>query len=336
MDAPGIPLRKLKRCEAVLQRRLKDVVVVLGRSSTARHYEAVCRTCECLGVQNVWILEHPPPRKLEECPTREAAEQLEESFQLPNAGSGIFKKARKFLSVRRFKRTRDLMDACKEEGLDVWCVHGLAREEYSFDFAEAYGCEDLFEGHGGGESSRSLRRLQGMAPRDVPKRVALVFCTDENGFSRELMEGCAEHVTYETKAGTSLHISVSSALVIHRVIHLKRQKGPGVLQRVLGWVAGGAHGGDRGEYRYTYAFSERDWEEMHKGDLDEGTKLELRRKWFKLLAKTEVRNEEYCKYLKNPVKPFGDLRHPNQFREARIPPKMQKRLAAREEKAGFT
>ena len=109
-------------------RRLKDVVVVLERSSTARHYEAVCRTCECLGVQNVWILEHPPPRKLEECPTREAAEKLEESFKLPKPGSGIFKKARKFLSVRHFNRTRDLMDACKEEGLDVSVRHNIEKD----------------------------------------------------------------------------------------------------------------------------------------------------------------------------------------------------------------
>lgn len=52
-------------------RRLQNVVVVLERSSSTRHYEAVCRTCECLGVQNVWCLEHPPPQQLEKCETEQ-------------------------------------------------------------------------------------------------------------------------------------------------------------------------------------------------------------------------------------------------------------------------
>ena len=74
MDAPDIPLRKIKRMEAVLQRRIKDVIVVLGRSSPTRDCEAVVRTCECLGTQRVWLLEHPPPEDAAKCKTEEVSE----------------------------------------------------------------------------------------------------------------------------------------------------------------------------------------------------------------------------------------------------------------------
>ena len=118
------------------KRRIANVFIVLERSSKTRDYEAMCRTCECLGVQNVWILEHPPPRKLEECESAAERSLLEETFTLPRAGFGIFKKARKFLTVRYFRSAGDFVDA-------IWKTNDALRARGSLTCPSKCDCDQV-------------------------------------------------------------------------------------------------------------------------------------------------------------------------------------------------
>lgn len=224
--------------------------------------------------------------------------------------------------MRRFKHSSDFLATCESENLEVWCAHSLARDEYNFDYVGAYGCEDVI---------RDMSRVQDLGPRDVPRRVALVFCMDENGFSREVIRRSSRHLTYGTGSGVSLDISVGAALVIHRVIHLKRQKRDGLRDRIVDLATGRG----REDFKYVYSFPEGKLDRMHRGDLDGKALVQLRERWFRILAKTEYRHEEYKKYIRRPLEPFGDLRPPDQFRQGRICPRIKKRNAAREQQAGF-
>lgn len=96
-----------------------------------------------------------------------------------------------------------------------------------------------------------------------------------------------------------------------------------------------ATGRGREDFKYVYSFPEGKLDRMHRGDLDGKALVQLRERWFRILAKTEYRHEEYKKYIRRPLEPFGDLRPPDQFRQGRICPRIKKRNAAREQQAGF-
>ena len=78
----------------------------------------MCRTCECLGLQNVWILDHPPPEQVERCETSEDLASLEKTFALPNSGKGICK-VMKYLTWRRFRSIAAFHEECKQQKLEV-------------------------------------------------------------------------------------------------------------------------------------------------------------------------------------------------------------------------
>lgn len=90
-DTAGDPLRRLRKAEAVLARRTRRLVVVLEKSRESRDHEALLRTCECLGIQHVFIIVHAGEQV-----SRQAvpAKKLRAKDRRgPWVGSGILKKS---------------------------------------------------------------------------------------------------------------------------------------------------------------------------------------------------------------------------------------------------
>ena len=187
-------------------------------------------------------------------------------------------------------------------------MHALEREDYNFDFAKTYECEEGVWGN--------VTKVQDLKIEELPRKVAIVFCADENGFAREVVEEAKVFCQYREER--SLCVNVCCALVLNRIAFMKR--------KLIGDV----------------------------GNLDRNTLIQLREKFFKILARKSPQKEELfkeCEYfifscplfsfclftdfaqflfldVKKPVKPFGDLRHPDQFRKARVHKKILIRAEA--------
>jgi hypothetical protein len=56
-EVPGEAPRRLRKAETILQRRTGELLLVLEASYDLRNQAAVLRTADCLGIQNVWIVE---------------------------------------------------------------------------------------------------------------------------------------------------------------------------------------------------------------------------------------------------------------------------------------
>ena len=54
--------RVARRIETVLARRTSRLIVILERLVDGHNYSAIFRTCEALGIQNVWIIGPPEER----------------------------------------------------------------------------------------------------------------------------------------------------------------------------------------------------------------------------------------------------------------------------------
>jgi len=59
IDVQDDPLRRVRKCEAVIQRRTDRLVIVLERTTQSHNYSAVLRTAEALGIQHVWMVSPP-------------------------------------------------------------------------------------------------------------------------------------------------------------------------------------------------------------------------------------------------------------------------------------
>ena len=58
-DSADDPLRRFRKCEAVIHRRNSRVVVVIERCNESHNYSAVLRTAEALGYHHVWVVAPP-------------------------------------------------------------------------------------------------------------------------------------------------------------------------------------------------------------------------------------------------------------------------------------
>lgn len=58
-DIHGSKLRRLRKCEAVIQRRTSRIILVIERSTKSHNYSAVIRTAEALGIQHLWVISPP-------------------------------------------------------------------------------------------------------------------------------------------------------------------------------------------------------------------------------------------------------------------------------------
>lgn len=92
--------RRLRRAEAVLQRRTSRLILVLERPWDDQNVQAVYRTAESFGVQNVWTVKHPDgPGRM---------------------SKSVTKGSHHWLSQREFEDTSACIAALREAGCVIW------------------------------------------------------------------------------------------------------------------------------------------------------------------------------------------------------------------------
>lgn len=93
---------RLRRAEAVLQRRTARLVLILERPWNDENVQAVLRTAESFGIQHVWTIKHPHTRG--------------------RAHRSVTKGSHQWLTRRFFGEIRECVAAAEEEGLELWAT----------------------------------------------------------------------------------------------------------------------------------------------------------------------------------------------------------------------
>ena len=99
MTEDPAPMR-LRRAEAVLQRRTSRLILVMERPWNDENVQAVLRTAESFGVQHVWMIRHP------------------EKKAKPN--KSVTKGSHRWLTRRIFDSIEECIAALKEEKVEIW------------------------------------------------------------------------------------------------------------------------------------------------------------------------------------------------------------------------
>lgn len=95
------PLR-LRRAEAILQRRTSRLVLVMERPWNDENVQAVLRTAEAFGVQHVWTIRHPGKKS--------------------RLAKSVTKGSHRWLTRRLFESIEDCIAAAREEQLTIWAT----------------------------------------------------------------------------------------------------------------------------------------------------------------------------------------------------------------------
>lgn len=200
--------RLLRKAEAVILGRTASVVLVLERSGKSHNYSAVLRTAEALGVHGVWCVDPPAFDKDEtKRAARKKSKQWEEDRNELREHVAFAKKAAKWLDVRDFASTGDLVAALRADGRRIW-VTDLSQ------FAEPLAPP------GGAHATPRAVTTGSQAP-PPPRRIALCFGTELVGASPELLAAADRRVYLPLRGfADSLNLSVAAALVLQRVLDL--------------------------------------------------------------------------------------------------------------------
>eukprot|EP00040_Diaphanoeca_grandis_P042345 m.264744 g.264744 ORF g.264744 m.264744 type:complete len:331 (-) comp58006_c0_seq1:29-1021(-) len=118
-SAPDAQLRRLRKAETVLTRRSGKIIVVLEGVYDQQNVTAILRSCDCLGVQHVWIVD-PITFKNEDS----------HSVQYDQ-----------WLTVRRFQTTEHCVSALRHLGYAIW-VTELGQRSECLDPAWKAQCPD--------------------------------------------------------------------------------------------------------------------------------------------------------------------------------------------------
>ena len=95
------------RCERVLRKRTKSVLLVLDRITDPHNEAAAHRCAEALGVQHVWTVA-PPLQPQKKRPKRDT--------------KSVAKGADGWLTLQRFDNVASCVSALRVEGWDIWCA----------------------------------------------------------------------------------------------------------------------------------------------------------------------------------------------------------------------
>lgn len=281
-DEPGAELRLLRKAEAVLQRRVDAVLVVLECLQDGHNYCAVLRTMEALGVQNVWLVSPPPMESKNALERRRLAELAESAkrgrvkrwaaqrrdaawdadAEQDEQHLAFAKGAQRWLSLRSFESTEACVEALRESGREVWVT---ALEQRAQVLAPG------------------APWLEQDFPAALPPRLAIVLGAEGAGVS-EAFKGAADRLVYLPLSGfaESLNVSVAAALVTQVLLQL-----------------------------YARASAERD------ARLPAEEASALRAAWYASLARSDEEREAYAGLLASPPGPLDDLRRSDEHRRGR-------------------
>eukprot|EP00928_Gymnodinium_smaydae_P048435 TRINITY_DN32385_c0_g1_i1.p1 TRINITY_DN32385_c0_g1~~TRINITY_DN32385_c0_g1_i1.p1 ORF type:complete len:565 (-),score=150.73 TRINITY_DN32385_c0_g1_i1:83-1777(-) len=320
--------RRLRYAEAVLQRRTSRLIVVLEPTLDARDHSAVLRTCECLGVQHVWLVQEAEVRRGKGTVKQRARRQRREAelaaMRAAMGGAGaekdaevspsdptgdaaaetlptskVSRQATEWLTVRTFASSADCAEALKEEtDIDVWGI-STAPGDASSSAAEADAALDL-RWSDCGSVARSAGGAAADAGSQTPqcrRRLAVVFGHEHRGLSAEMRAIASRLVRGHALSGSGtemLSYTVSCALTIQSIL---------------------------------------DSNQALCGDMLDEERQTLRRQWFLRLAKTAEQREEYPARAAaaSPPAPLRELRRDEALRadgHRFINPKIVSRTAA--------
>jgi tRNA G18 (ribose-2'-O)-methylase SpoU len=123
MDDPQDPMRVLRKAETIISRRVGKMMVVIERCTASHNYSAVIRTCEALGVQNLWVINppnlepDPPAPELKKKTTRKSHQRpvgVEDIIE-EKEHHGYARMATKWVSIRTFSNSSECIAAMREE-----------------------------------------------------------------------------------------------------------------------------------------------------------------------------------------------------------------------------
>jgi tRNA G18 (ribose-2'-O)-methylase SpoU len=189
LDDPADPLRRVRKCEAVIRRRSSRVVVVLERCNQSHNYSAVLRTAEALGYHHIWLI--APPKLEPVAATRQGRKKVWEDDQAELEEHVAYaRSASKWLSLRFFDSSEECVAALREAGREIWVT----------DLSQAAVCLT---------SEKAA----------LPRSMAIVMGTESTGASPTML-AAADRRVYLPLHGwaDSLNLSVAAAMFLQRLI----------------------------------------------------------------------------------------------------------------------
>lgn len=169
---------------AALAARTTRFVVVLEGVRNCANSQMIIRTCEAMGVHEVWVV--PPAAG-----TRYKAALVRSR----NASRG----AEKLVALRRFGSAEEVAQECAKQGRDLWVTH----------------CPSP-----GGATCRAVALTEEGVGRTLP-RLALVLGTEDDGASEQMLR-LAKLAVHLPLAGLtqSLNVAVACGMLLQRLFDL--------------------------------------------------------------------------------------------------------------------
>jgi len=117
LDTEADPLRRLRKCETVLQRRTSRIVLVLERTCKSHNFSAVIRTAEALGIQHLWLIS-PPSFDADYIKRSKLTKKKlwQEDQDALKKHVAFARKAEKWITVTTFEDTESCIEAMRDHG----------------------------------------------------------------------------------------------------------------------------------------------------------------------------------------------------------------------------
>lgn len=191
LDSAEDPLRRVRKCEAIIQRRTSRMVVVIERCNQSHNYSAVLRTAEALGIHHVWLISPPKLEHDEEVrATLKKRNRWEDDAKELTEHVAYAKRASQWLSLRFFESSDDCVTALREDNRQIWVT----------DLSQGAVCLTA-------------------APVELPDRLAVVFGTEATGASPTMLAAADKRIYLPLHGwADSLNLSVATALVLQRLL----------------------------------------------------------------------------------------------------------------------
>ena len=192
-DDPDLPLRRLRKVEAVIQRRTSRLLLVVERATRSHNYSAILRTAEALGVHHVWVIAPPSfDKDAKSRSQRKKTAQFEADAKELEQHVAYARRAGKWLELRAFGSANECIAALRADGRQIW-VSDLSQAAVSL-------------------TSQSLA---------LPERVALVMGTESTGASPEMLLAADRRVYLPLHGfADSLNLSVAAAMLMQRLMFI--------------------------------------------------------------------------------------------------------------------
>jgi len=188
------PPRRLRKAESILANRTTRFLLVIERSYDLHNQYAVLRTAECLGIQNVWMVESPA-QKVKKLPTQSHLE----------VNHKIARQSANWLSIRTFNTTTECIKALREDNREIWVT------DLSQLAVDMTALKEQFQKSDGNDNDNS----------GFPKRLAIVIGRETDGASQEILDAADLRVYLPIFGFTeSLNLSVATAMVLQTLFFL--------------------------------------------------------------------------------------------------------------------